>query len=145
MPELHRFFSPDDWILVEGTIAAMVSQDPWQLLLEGGGLAEFGWVAFERTIHLKPLPSTTKPVLYLFSFNFNTGYVLASKGLQISLAAATANIAAAIYDPPLPLVNNVHSEEEKLTLNLGIVVEVTATGEFHNFDDPTILFDPPQT
>ncbi len=126
---------------VEGVIHVHVLLDPNILLLSGGG---DGWSASGSQITLQPTLQQELPVAYSFTFELDGGFSLVEGGLQISLSPGTGNRAVAVAQLPLGLLNNVPAGTGTEFLNLVVILEDSA-GRLHQFDDPTIVFDPPQT
>jgi hypothetical protein len=144
---LPTFFTPQDLHTVSGTIEVTVTNvnDVWSYSLSGGGVND-GWTASDHQITLKPTSGQPQPVLYNLTFTITgTVFTLASHGLQISVSPETATHAAVAFEGSMMLI---HDVTEQHILNLGFVVRFTDSilgVQYHEFDDPTILFDPPQT
>jgi hypothetical protein len=131
---------------VTGLITAtVVSENPPQLVLSGRGE---GWETADlgtaSQIILSPLFSQTPPVGYTFYFDFGPDYVPDGTGIQISISLNSARIAAIVQrNLPLEIVNSVPSGQN-VTMNLAFSLLNLRSQEIISFDDPTIVFDPPQ-
>jgi hypothetical protein len=132
--------------IVTGTISGIVNVDPKQLTLSGGNLDDLGWEASGSMIRLRPHSQEQQPVLYRFFFGFSGDFELTGDGLQVSTSAATGSFAACLVKhSPLDLINNVALGADIVRLNLGLVLHDPINNITLPFDDPTIVFDPPQT
>ena len=117
----------------------------WSYSLSGGSESE-GWVASGQTITLSPTSEQPQPVLYHLHFSFNEPFMLAVDGLQISLSPGTAVSAASVSSSPLKLIHDLTSGSQQLNLGLFVSdISNLLSPVFHEFQDPTIVFDPPQT
>jgi hypothetical protein len=141
---IPKFFPGPELTPVEGTIEITVTRDgtSWSYSLSGAGE---GWEASGRTITLSPTLQQTQPVLYQLDFSFNENFELAVDGLQISLSPGTAVSAAAVSSSPLKLIHDVTSGAQQLNLGLFVLDLSEQSPAPHEFSDPTIVFDPPQT
>lgn len=124
----------------------VVSEDPPQLALSGSGE---GWgtanVGTASQIILSPVSLQIPPVGYTFYFNFGPNYVPDGTGIQISISLNSASIAAVVQRSlPLVIVNAVPTGQN-VTMNLAFSLLNLQTLKIISFDDPTIVFDPPQT
>lgn len=146
-PVVSRFFPNPELTLAEGIIEITVTRDgtSWSYSLScvGEGLEVDNE---EKKILLRPTPQQPLPVLYTLNVRFNDTFLLADDGLQISLSPATAVTAATVFSSPLKLIHDVTSGPPQ-ELNLGFFVVDLSEQSLapHEFSDPTIVFDPPQT
>ena len=143
---IPSFFPRPELTLAEGTIVITVTRDgtswSYSLSCEGEGLAINNE---EKKIILRPTSQQPLPVLYTLHVRFNDTFELAEDGLQISLSPATAVSAATVFSSPLKLIHDVTSGAQQLNLGFFVVDLSEQSPAPHEFSDPTIVFDPPQT
>ena len=145
--QLPRYISTNNFS-VTAAISAEVTQNQdgsYSLSLSGGNLQDDGWEAFGTMIILQPASEQPLPVLYEFDLSFNEGFELDNLiGLQISDSASSGSRAACVVSP-LRLLHNLESGSFEMNLGLIVLDLMNPTPITITFDDPTIVFGPPQT